>query len=144
MFFTASKIIWALIQPLNAICLLMVGGVVIWRRFMQAAFILLFALGVFPTGPLILTWLEQHYPDRAARVLARVQDLHGVDDEQRGQGRSYDSNFVSRMKGSGIWAQLLSQRFHKTCDKLGLNRERTELDLTLYRASLAKGQQVLF
>lgn len=89
-------------------------------------------------------WLQQHYPDRAARVLARVQDLHGVDDAARAAGRSYDSDFVSRMKGSGVWADMLRQRFNKACLKLGLNRERTELDLSLYRASLAKGQGVLF
>ena len=89
-------------------------------------------------------WLQQHYPDRAARVLARVQDLHGVNDAARAAGRSYDSDFVSRMKGSGVWADMLRQRFNKTCEKLGLNRERTELDLSLYRPSLTKGQGVLF
>lgn len=89
-------------------------------------------------------WLELHYPQRAARVLSRIQDLHGVDDAQRLAGRSYDSNYISRMKGSGVWADMLRQRFHKTCEKLGLNRERTELDLSQYRPSLAKGQGVLF
>ncbi|QIL79157.1 PA0069 family radical SAM protein [Diaphorobacter sp. HDW4A] len=89
-------------------------------------------------------WLQQHYPDRAARVLARVQDLHGVDEAARMAGRSYDSDFVSRMKGSGIWADMLRQRFNTTCAKLGLNRERTELDLSQYRPALARGQGVLF
>ncbi|QNP50408.1 PA0069 family radical SAM protein [Diaphorobacter aerolatus] len=89
-------------------------------------------------------WLVQHYPDRAARVLSRVQDLHGVNEAGRDAGLSYDSNYVSRMKGSGVWADLLRQRFHRTCEKLGLNRERTELDLSQYRPALAKGQGVLF
>ena len=89
-------------------------------------------------------WLELHYPDRAARVLARVQDLHGVDEGQRQRGISYDSNFISRMKGSGVWADMLRQRFHKTCERLGLNRQRTELDVSQYRASLLRGQGSLF
>ena len=93
---------------------------------------------------IVRDWLEQHYPDRGARVMARIQDLHGVDAVQREAGRSYDSNYVTRMKGSGVWAEMLRQRFHKTCEKLGLNRERTELDLSQYRPALARGQGVLF
>lgn len=89
-------------------------------------------------------WLEQHYPDRAARVLARIQDLHGVDAAKRLAGVSYDSSYVARMKGSGVWADMLRQRFHKACERLGFHRERSELDLTQYRPALAKGQGVLF
>jgi DNA repair photolyase len=46
-------------------------------------------------------WLSVHYPQRAARVMARVQDLHDLSDAQRGAGKTYDSDFVTRMKGSG-------------------------------------------
>ena len=49
-------------------------------------------------------WLSVHYPQRAARVMARVQDLHDLSDAQRGAGKTYDSDFVTRMKGSGLWA----------------------------------------
>ncbi len=30
-----------------------------------------------------------HYPQRAARVMARVQDLHDLSDAQRGAGKTY-------------------------------------------------------
>src|SRR3990167_990913 len=43
-------------------------------------------------------WLEQHYPDRAARVMARIQDMRG--------GKDYDADFATRMKGQGIWARV--------------------------------------
>jgi len=89
-------------------------------------------------------WLSLHYPDRAARVLARVQDLHGLDAAQRGAGKVYDSDFATRMKGSGIWADLLRQRFAGACRRLGLNRERLELDLSQFRPGLARGQGSLF
>jgi len=89
-------------------------------------------------------WLSLHYPDRAARVMARVQDLHGLDAAQRGAGKVYDSDFSTRMKGSGIWADLLRQRFAGACRRLGLNRERLELDLSQFRAGLARGQGSLF
>lgn len=89
-------------------------------------------------------WLELHYPQRAARVLARVQDLHNLDPAQRAAGKVYGSDFATRMKGSGLWADLLRQRFAATCRKLGLNRQRTELDLTQYRAAYARNQGCLF
>jgi DNA repair photolyase len=95
-------------------------------------------------NPLFRQWLELHYPQRAARVLARVQDLHSLDPEQRAAGKVYGSDFATRMKGSGLWADLLRQRFAATCRKLGLNRQRTELDLTQYRAAYARNQGCLF
>jgi DNA repair photolyase len=76
-------------------------------------------------SPLFQQWLQQHYPDRAARVMARVREMRG--------GRDNDARFGSRMTGQGIWAELLRQRFDKACARLGLNRERIELDLTRFR-----------
>lgn len=87
-------------------------------------------------NPLFQQWLEQHYPQRAARVMARIREMHG--------GRDYDADFATRMKGSGIWAQLIAQRFQKTCARLGLNRERAELDTSLFRPALLRGQDSLF
>ena len=89
-------------------------------------------------------WLQVHYPQRAARVMARVQDLHNLTDAQRGAGKTYHRDFVSRMKGSGLWADLVRQRFATTCRKLGLNRERVELDLSQFRPGLLQGQSSLF
>ena len=89
-------------------------------------------------------WLQVHYPQRAARVMARVRDLHGLDAAQRSAGKSYDSNFATRMKGSGLWADLLRQRFAGACRRLGLNRDRVELDLSQFRPGLARGQDSLF
>ena len=89
-------------------------------------------------------WLALHYPDRAARVMARIQDLHQLGPAARAAGKTYDSSYVSRMKGAGLWADLLRQRFSTTCRRLGLNRERVELDLTQFRPGLAQGQGSLF
>jgi DNA repair photolyase len=90
-------------------------------------------------NPLFQQWLEQHFPDRAARVMARVREMRG--------GKDYDARFGSRMRGEGVWAQLLSQRFHKAAARFGLNRQRVELDLTQFHKPLAArldGQQDLF
>ena len=70
-------------------------------------------------------WLEVHYPQRAARIMARIQDMRG--------GKDYDSDFGSRMTGEGIWADLIRQRFMKATARLGFNRERISLDFSQFR-----------
>lgn len=95
-------------------------------------------------NPLFQEWLALHYPQRAARVMARIQEMHNMDRDARHQGKVYDSNFASRMKGQGLWADLIHQRFEKTCARLGLNRERVALDVTQFRPSLLHGQGSLF
>lgn len=89
-------------------------------------------------------WLQVHYPQRAARVMARVQDLHHLSDAERRAGKTYNSDFATRMKGTGLWADLVRQRFSTTCRRLGLNRERVELDLGQFRPGLLQGQSSLF
>ena len=90
-------------------------------------------------NPLFQQWLDQHFPQRAARVMARVREMRG--------GRDYDPRFGARMKGEGVWAQLLDQRFNKAVARFGLNRERVALDLTQFRRPMkprADGQIDLF
>jgi DNA repair photolyase len=90
-------------------------------------------------NPIFQQWLDQHFPDRAARVMARVREMRG--------GRDYDASFGSRMQGEGVWAQLLQQRLRKAIARFGLDGERIALDLTQFRRpikSRADGQQDLF
>jgi DNA repair photolyase len=76
-------------------------------------------------NPIFQHWLDEHFPDRAARVMARVREMRG--------GKDYDSTFGKRMSGEGVWAQLLRQRFDKAAARFGLNKTRIELDLTKFR-----------
>lgn len=76
-------------------------------------------------GPLFRDWLEQHVPQRAARVMARLREMRG--------GRDNDPRFGTRMTGEGVWADLLRQRLHKACARLGFERGRLELDLGAFR-----------
>jgi len=90
-------------------------------------------------NPLFQQWLDQHFPERAARVMARVREMRG--------GRDYDARFGARMRGEGVWAQLLAQRFQKAAARFGMNRVRVELDMTRFRRPLAlrrDGQRDLF
>ncbi len=90
-------------------------------------------------NPIFQRWLDQHFPDRAARVMARVREMRG--------GKDYDPSFTNRMSGEGVWARLLAQRLAKAKARLGLDRSHFELDLTRFRKPLARrddGQADLF
>lgn len=87
-------------------------------------------------SPMFRQWLDLHHPDRAARVMGRVHDLRG--------GKDYDADFATRMKGQGIWADLLRQRFVKACDRLGYHRDRQPLDTGRFRPATLRGQGALF
>lgn len=89
--------------------------------------------------PLFLLWLEQHVPDKAARIMARLRDMRG--------GKDNDARFKTRMTGEGIWAELMTQRLRKACARLGLNRDRIAMDLSQFKVPGAvhrKGQAELF
>ena len=87
-------------------------------------------------SPLFRQWLQQHYPQRADRVMARVQEMRG--------GKDYDATWGQRQRGTGLWSQLLAQRFDKACQRLSLNRERFHLDFSKFRRPQPQGQQSLF
>jgi DNA repair photolyase len=81
-------------------------------------------------------WLERHYPLKAGHVMARIRDLRG--------GRDNDPNFGSRMRGEGPFAELLRDRFHVACKRLGLNAEKKKrLDSSKFRRPGAR-QGTLF
>ena len=74
-------------------------------------------------------WLEAHFPDRAQRVLHRIEDMRN--------GRRNDPQFGTRMRGTGLWANLLRQRFNLAVRKLGLNTTRPQLVTHLFQAPRA-------
>jgi DNA repair photolyase len=87
-------------------------------------------------SPLFRQWLALHYPERADRVMARMQDLRG--------GRDYDARFGSRRTGQGVWAQLLAQRFAKACQRLGFERKPSRWNLADFRPPSKSRQMGLF
>lgn len=76
-------------------------------------------------NPLFQQWLADHLPLRAERVMARVREMRG--------GRDYDADFKTRMKGEGLWAKLIRDRFDKTCARLGLSRQAPALRTDLFQ-----------
>jgi len=79
-------------------------------------------------------WLTEHYPDRAARVMGRVRELHG--------GKDYDPNFGTRMVGQGQWAAMMQQRFKRATRKLGLDRSLPPLRTDLFAVPPQPGDQL--
>lgn len=76
-------------------------------------------------APLFRAWLDTHFPDRAAKVMAIIQSLRN--------GRDNDPAFGTRMRGSGPWADLFRTRFTIARRKLGLNYENITLRSDLFR-----------
>jgi DNA repair photolyase len=87
-------------------------------------------------NPLFQQWLEQHFPQRAARVMARVRETRG--------GRDYDSDFSQRGHGTGVWARFLRQRIEKACRRFGLDADAVKLDDSKFRPPGDAAQRALF
>jgi DNA repair photolyase len=81
-------------------------------------------------NPLFQQWLQAHFPERAQRVMNRVRELHG--------GKDYDASFATRMRGSGVWAKLIRQRFEQAARRLGLHLHAHSHDAMLLDASRFK------
>jgi DNA repair photolyase len=73
----------------------------------------------FEVAPLFRDWLSEHFPDRAAKVMALIQSIRG--------GRDNDPGFGSRMRGEGPFAMLLRTRFEKARKRHGLDNGRIML-----------------
>jgi DNA repair photolyase len=79
-------------------------------------------------------WLETTFPDRAARVMGRVRELHG--------GRDYDPAFGTRMRGQGLWAELIHRRADLARKRLGLGNGLPPLRCDLFQLPLRAGDQL--
>ena len=66
-------------------------------------------------------------------MLGRLREMRG--------GRLNDPRFGSRMRGHGRHAELLQRRFEIACRRLGLARERPELDAGGFRLPPRPGDQ---
>lgn len=88
-------------------------------------------------APLFEEWLKQYQPLKAEHVMSIVKQSRG--------GKAYDSTFGQRMRGSGLFADMIAQRFKLATRKLSLNLERTPLRTDLFSLpASAKPQMSLF
>jgi DNA repair photolyase len=83
---------------------------------------------------LFRNWLAATVPDRAERVMGRVRELHG--------GRDYDPDWGKRMRGQGLWAELIHRRAAVARKRLGLEETLPALRSDLFAPPPKPGDQL--
>ncbi len=83
---------------------------------------------------LVHEWLRHHFPLRADHVISLVRQMR--------DGKDNESQFGARMRGTGIYAELLRQRFRLARRRFGLDRVSRELDITQFQ--VPRSQASLF
>ncbi len=87
-------------------------------------------------APLFRDWLQVHFPDRAAKVMNHIQEMRG--------GKDNDSEFFTRMKGQGAWAELIRTRMKIAVRKHGLDSSKWNVRNDLFVPPNVDGQLSLF
>ncbi len=88
-------------------------------------------------SPLFQEWLEAFARSRAKRIMRHIREMNG--------GRDYDPQWSRGGEIKTPYARLINQRNAAMRVKLGFNRDRAPLDLTLFRVPAeVSGQLDLF
>jgi DNA repair photolyase len=78
-------------------------------------------------------WLEANRPDAARHVMSLIRQMRN--------GKDYDSQWHTRQRGSGPYAQMLAHRFHMAVKRLGL-KDTTPLRTDLFKPPPRPGDQL--
>ncbi len=82
------------------------------------------------------TWLQEHYPDRAERVLAHVRDMRG--------GKLYDATYGTRMRGTGRYAEQIADMMAVFKKRYGLDKGHFPLSTAHFDRHARDAQGRLF
>ncbi len=74
--------------------------------------------------PLFEHWLDEHFPERKAKVLDRLRTSHA--------GKLYDSRWRRRQIGEVVFAEQISNMFEVACRRAGLG-ERPNVSTAAFR-----------
>lgn len=77
-------------------------------------------------------WLQLHVPLKAEHVMSLIRQSRG--------GKEYDSTFHQRMRGKGLFAEMIAQRFKLAVKRLRLTG-REELDTSQFRPPKKEGPE---
>jgi DNA repair photolyase len=75
--------------------------------------------------PLFRDWLQVHYPERREAVMRAIAGCRG--------GKAYDSTFHLRMRGQGVLAEMIADRFRIARRRAGLEGQVPALRMDLFR-----------
>lgn len=81
-------------------------------------------------------WLQAHYPMKASHFMKLLRAMRS--------GKDYDADYQQRMRGVGVHAEILHQRFDRICMRTGLNRHPIRLDYSRFRPMVKSPQLDLF
>lgn len=70
-------------------------------------------------------WIKNHYPDRASKVLNRIRSIR--------RGKLNDSDFDTRMRGQGVFAEQIEQLFRVGTRQAGLQHGAPKLSTQGFR-----------
>jgi len=70
-------------------------------------------------------WLEKNLPDRAAKVINKISEMHG--------GKTNDSRFHTRMRGEGQIADIIADQMRLAKRRFMKGRSMPEYNTELYR-----------
>ena len=75
--------------------------------------------------PVFRSWLQEHFPDRASKVIAQVGHAHG--------GTMNDSTFGRRIKGEGAFAENIGRVFRLFRQRYFRNQQLPSMDRSLFQ-----------
>lgn len=87
-------------------------------------------------APIFNDWMQKHEPLKADHITKRIRDMRG--------GKDNDPNFGTRMRGTGVFADLMAQRFKVAYQKLAFPGAPYELRSDLFMPPNLSGQLSLF
>lgn len=79
-------------------------------------------------------WLNEHYPDRAGKIMNCIREARG--------GQDNDPRFHQRFRAKGVYMDVIRKRFALACEKLELNRKRNTLNTGLFIKPAADSEQM--
>ena len=79
----------------------------------------------FAVEEIFTNWLEQHRPERKAKVLHRIQELRG--------GKLNSTHFGSRMGGEGVFADSIRALFKTACRQAGRGARKFKFSTEHFR-----------
>lgn len=74
---------------------------------------------------MFVTWLQDHYPDRANKVISHIRQIRG--------GKLNDATFGKRMTGEGVLADQIAALFRTSAKKIGLADDGPDLSTKRFR-----------
>jgi DNA repair photolyase len=78
-------------------------------------------------APLFEHWLDEHFPEKKAKVLDRIRHI-------RGGAKLNDARWGTRIRGEGVFAEQIRSMFEVSCRRAGIGT-RPQLSASAFRRS---------